>query len=36
VILRIDRSTLDFFKSKGEGWQTRINEALTAIVNAVR
>ncbi|MGB9151456.1 MAG: BrnA antitoxin family protein [Alphaproteobacteria bacterium] len=36
VTLRIDRNTLDFFKSKGEGWQTRINDALAAIVNAAR
>ncbi len=34
VTLRIDRATLDFFKSKGAGWQSRINEELGAIVNA--
>lgn len=28
VTLRIDKETLDFYKSKGEGWQTFINQVL--------
>lgn len=28
VTLRIDKDTLDFYKSKGEGWQTFINQVL--------
>lgn len=34
--LRLDNDVLDFFKSKGAGWQTRINDALRAIVDATR
>ena len=28
VTLRIDKEVLDFYKSKGEGWQTFINQVL--------
>jgi uncharacterized protein (DUF4415 family) len=28
ITLRIDKETLDFYKSKGEGWQTFINQIL--------
>ena len=28
VTLRIDKDVLDFYKSKGEGWQTFINQVL--------
>ena len=28
VTLRIDKEILDFYKSKGEGWQTFINQVL--------
>lgn len=28
ITLRIDKETLDFYKSKGEGWQTLINQVL--------
>ena len=28
ITLRIDKDTLDFYKSKGEGWQTFINQIL--------
>jgi uncharacterized protein (DUF4415 family) len=31
VTLRIDRDTLDFYKSKGTGWQTFINQLLGEI-----
>ena len=36
VTLRIDRDVLAFFKSRGAGWQTRISDALKAIVDAAR
>ncbi len=36
VTLRIDRDILKFFKSKGEGWQTRINDALAAYIHPPR
>ncbi|HYE48084.1 MAG TPA: BrnA antitoxin family protein [Azospirillaceae bacterium] len=28
VTLRLDRDVVDHFRSQGEGWQTRMNEAL--------
>jgi len=28
VSLRLDRDVIDWFKRKGEGWQTRINDEL--------
>lgn len=31
VTLRIDKDVLDFYKSKGEGWQTFINQVLSEI-----
>jgi uncharacterized protein (DUF4415 family) len=31
VTLRIDKDVLDFYKSKGEGWQTFINQVLGEI-----
>ena len=36
VTLRLDRETLEFFKAKGAGWQTRINAALTAFADVAR
>ncbi len=30
VTLRLDRKTIEHFKAGGEGWQTRINDALNA------
>lgn len=36
VTLRLDRDVLAFFKSKGDGWQTRIGDTLRAIVDAAR
>lgn len=34
--LRLSPEVLDFFKAKGAGWQTRIDDALLAIVRAAR
>ena len=31
VTLRIDKDVLDFYKSKGEGWQTFINQVLSEV-----
>jgi len=31
VTLRIDKDVLDFYKSKGDGWQTFINQVLSEI-----
>ena len=31
VSLRLDADLIDWFKSSGEGWQTRINQALRKI-----
>ena len=28
VSIRLDKATLDFFRARGPGWQTRVNEAL--------
>ena len=36
VTLRLDRDVLAFFKAKGSGWQTRIGDALKAIVDVAR
>ena len=36
VSLRIDNDVLAFFKSKGAGWQTRMGDALRAIVDVAR
>jgi len=36
VTLRLDRDVLAFFKAKGQGWQTRMGDALKAIVEATR
>ena len=30
--IRLDRDVLEFFQSKGTGYQTRINEALRGVV----
>lgn len=32
VTLRLDTNVLEYFKHKGRGWQTRINEALKHVV----
>ena len=31
VSLRLDRDVIDWFKRKGEGWQTRINDELRKV-----
>jgi len=36
VTLRIDKDVLDFYKSKGEGWQTFINQVLSEIKNEAK
>ena len=36
VSLRIDSDVLDWFKSRGKGYQTRINAVLRAYVRAQR
>ena len=36
INLRVSPEVLDFFKSKGAGWQTRMNNALQAIVDVAR
>ena len=36
VSLRLDNDVLAYFKAKGQGWQTRIGDALKAIVQATR
>jgi uncharacterized protein (DUF4415 family) len=36
VTLRIDKDILDFYKSKGEGWQTFINQVLGEIKNEAK
>ena len=36
VSIRLDDDVLAFFKSKGAGWQTRISDALRAIMNAAQ
>jgi len=33
VLLRIDRDVVDTFKAGGEGWQTRMNDALRKAAN---
>jgi len=34
VSLRLDRDVLDWFKSRGKGYQTRVNAVLRAYVDA--
>lgn len=34
ITLRIDADVLDFYQRKGDGYQTRMNEALRAQMNA--
>jgi uncharacterized protein (DUF4415 family) len=36
VTLRVDREVLDWFKSRGKGYQTRMNAVLKAYVAAHR
>jgi uncharacterized protein (DUF4415 family) len=36
VSIRLSPEVLSFFKKKGAGWQTRIDDALKAIVHAAR
>lgn len=33
VTLRLDPDLIDWFRNKGPGWQTRINEALRKVAN---
>jgi uncharacterized protein (DUF4415 family) len=35
VTLRIDRDVLEYFRSTGKGWQSRINNVLRAYMEAV-
>lgn len=32
LTIRLDPDVVEFFKSQGEGWQSRINDALREIV----
>jgi uncharacterized protein (DUF4415 family) len=32
VTLRLDRAVLAYFRATGEGWQTRLNDALKRVV----
>jgi uncharacterized protein (DUF4415 family) len=32
VTLRLDRDVIDFFKKSGDGWQTRLNDALSKAI----
>jgi uncharacterized protein (DUF4415 family) len=34
VSLRLDRDVLDYFRAQGQGWQTKINEALRQVATA--
>ncbi|MFZ1989345.1 MAG: BrnA antitoxin family protein [Alphaproteobacteria bacterium] len=34
VNLRLDKDVLDYFRAAGEGWQTRINDALKKLVHS--
>jgi len=36
ITLRIDNDVLDFFKSQGQGYQTRINQLLRAYMEEVK
>ena len=36
ISLRLDDDILAFFRAKGTGWQTRINEALRTIVDVTQ
>ena len=36
ISLRVDREVLDFFKSQGKGYQTRINAVLRSYMEAVK
>jgi uncharacterized protein (DUF4415 family) len=36
VSIRLSPDVLAYFRSKGNGWQTRINDALTAFVDVAR
>ncbi len=36
VSIRLSKSVLSFFKSKGPGWQTRIDKALKAFADAFK
>lgn len=33
ITIRIDRDVLDFFRSGGSGWQTRVNKVLRDYMN---
>lgn len=35
VSLRLSREVLSYFKAKGKGWQTRIDETLKSAINRV-
>lgn len=36
LTIRLDRRILDFFKAQGDGYQTRINDALVQYVNKLK
>lgn len=36
VTLRLDRDVIEFFKSQGPGWQTRMNDELATVVRERR
>lgn len=36
LTIRLDRRILEYFKAQGEGYQTRINDALAQYVNMAK
>lgn len=36
LTIRLDRHTVEFFKAQGDGYQTRINDALVQHVNKMK
>lgn len=36
LTIRLDRRILEYFKAQGDGYQTRINEALVQYVNKTK
>ena len=36
LTIRLNHEVVDFFKSQGKGWQTRVNEVLQEYVNSHR
>jgi uncharacterized protein (DUF4415 family) len=36
ISIRLSQDVINYFKAKGDGWQTRIDRALTAFVEAAK